>query len=717
MVIAFKRSAGFGGRGVRSGWNAVRRQVLSNARKIWSNVNSPNLPSPRGGLKFGGKILGGLGAAIAAELLFPPPVSDGTIPAWISNVPQINEIEPPPPPPFSGGQSPAVLYRVTFTYKISDQGDFITSNQNVWGSVRGLFVDVYSPTIKVLRIKAGDGTIADNEKNYDMKFAGNSPNAFPYYKIDSVVRANGQPDTGGNIETGEGISSAPPPNFPPPLTSPKSGSASASKNRLSNYSPPPPPASNNSAPNNTNSGEFGKQINGGPGSIVFNSPAPTGNPAPGAVGSSNKTTTTKGNVTTKYLQGSGGTAWSINQTSIGSSNSSGTTTTTKYDSNNSNQTIEQRLNAQLDNINNPDTNNTENLTTPIPKSKDKSDFNIDNFKRDLEDFFTTTVIAGVTPTLLNIQSQTTPVSQQTNTRAAICDSTNPGGCINSNVLQPLQAGQANNLNLFSSLFANLNDQLVQNPLLQKIDATTTGTSEFVKKAWRTTRVGKILEYLSLAVTLHNAAMLSRNLGASLGDAISAIANNTISLIKNEEDNSIDINETLGNTIEGFLTSVLGAANYQNLSETFSKYNRIVNAAANVTYSILSIQAGLAEGLETIGNYTGRIGNALKKSGAVLENSYSWMSEKVSVKTGRLGQIQAILNTGEGIENFASEIQNATSEFREAQENVNQIGEQITSVKSEFTNAETEKDTAETTTKSNSQATQPELSDFVPDPIE
>ena len=47
-------------------------------------------------------------------------------------------------------------------------------------------------------------------------------------------------------------------------------------------------------------------------------------------------------------------------------------------------------------------------------------------------------------------------------------------------------------------------------------------------------------------------------------------------------------------------------------------------------------------IETIGNYTGKIGNALKKSGQVLESSYGWMSEKTSVKTGRLGQIQRVI---------------------------------------------------------------------------
>jgi hypothetical protein len=240
--------------------------------------------------------------------------------------------------------------------------------------------------------------------------------------------------------------------------------------------------------------------------------------------------------------------------------------------------------------------------------------------------------------------------------------------------------------------------------------------DFASIAWRTTRAGKVLEYLGLVATLHNAAMLSRNVGTSLGDITSAIANNTISFLTNEESNAIDINETLGNTIENILKNALGEEIYNSTSESFQKSNRIINAASNIIYSFTAVNAGLAQGLETIGNYTGKIGNALKKSGAVLEDSYSWMSEKVSVKTGRIGQVQRIIDGGEQIENFASDIQNATEEFREAQENVTNISEQFNKVKTEIGITEAEIDATNAISKTNSQGASPELTDFVRDPF-
>lgn len=109
--------------------------------------------------------------------------------------------QPPPeqpPPPFEGGQCVPVLYRVTFKYRIADGAAETTSGQNVWGSVRGLYVEDANATAKVLRIKAGDGSAQNNERNYDLKFAATSQNPFPSYSITNVVRVDGQEDNCGN---------------------------------------------------------------------------------------------------------------------------------------------------------------------------------------------------------------------------------------------------------------------------------------------------------------------------------------------------------------------------------------------------------------------------------------------------------------------------------------------------------------------------------------
>ncbi len=236
------------------------------------------------------------------------------------------------------------------------------------------------------------------------------------------------------------------------------------------------------------------------------------------------------------------------------------------------------------------------------------------------------VTGALAPTLKPIADNVSRTVTQTSTPAivqaatqGVCNSTAPGGCLQRNVVDKITANTGDLINAGGTAISAANNALLlrMNGTLNSIKGTVTtiksitnttlgvvqhakygleASFKFAQTAWKATRIGKILEYLSLAATIHNAAMLSRNLGASLGDTVSAIANNTISLIKNEEFQGININQTLGTSIEGFLKNLIGTENYTGVSETLSRYNRIINSASNVIYSITSIQAGLAQGL-------------------------------------------------------------------------------------------------------------------------
>ena len=65
------------------------------------------------------------------------------------------------------------------------------------------------------------------------------------------------------------------------------------------------------------------------------------------------------------------------------------------------------------------------------------------------------------------------------------------------------------------------------------------------------------------------------------------------------------------------------------------------------YKTLEKQITRLEQQQVTGQYTGKIGNALKKAGVVLGNAYEWMDENVRVKTGRLGTVQKVID---GIQN-------------------------------------------------------------------
>ena len=352
----------------------------------------------------------------------------------------------------------------------------------------------------------------------------------------------------------------------------------------------------------------------------------------------------------------------------------------------------------------------------LPQTTGEGEVDVDALSNRINDDFTQTLtelgIVGLTDTVNQVRNQTTTEAIKSATEEAICDSTKPDGCMAKDIKDPLTNGQ-------NSLSNNLNNILQGLDLFQgqNILNVVQDTNNFMKTAWGTLRVNKILDYLNTVLLLHNAAMLSKSLAVSLGDSISAIANNTIDLIKNEDGSDIDINAALGNSLEGFLINLLGSENYTDISESFKKSSRILNAATNIINTIQFSLAGIAEGLETVGNYTGKIGNSLKKAGAVFENAYGWMSENLTVKTGRLGQVQGVLDGIETVSNVTSDLENVTYEFREVQENVDQIGQQFNKIKTEISEKETEKTTLETTTKTNSQGAQPTANDYTPDPVE
>ena len=79
--------------------------------------------------------------------------------------------------------------------------------------------------------------------------------------------------------------------------------------------------------------------------------------------------------------------------------------------------------------------------------------------------------------------------------------------------------------------------------------------------------------------------------------------------------------------------------------------------------------GITEGLEQIGKYTGKIGNALKKSGTVLENSYNWMTETFNFSSGKNRKIDRVIQGLQQSNEVASDLESITSEFRSVTENV------------------------------------------------
>lgn len=179
---------------------------------------------------------------------------------------------------------------------------------------------------------------------------------------------------------------------------------------------------------------------------------------------------------------------------------------------------------------------------------------------------------------------------------------------------------------------------------------------------------RITNVMTLAVTVHNAAMLSNQLEQTL---MSAISNGLAAIgIKDSENNPLDINKIVGQSVENMVKGAIGAENYAALTTNWKKANRIYQASANLLNNLQSLRYSITGALETIGGMNAKVGNALKKYGVLGDNAYPWFNPSPDYDNKFMRGLEVAETTVSTIDSVASEILSA-------QDSVKQIGEQKT----------------------------------------
>lgn len=196
---------------------------------------------------------------------------------------------------------------------------------------------------------------------------------------------------------------------------------------------------------------------------------------------------------------------------------------------------------------------------------------------------------------------------------------------------------------------------------------------FAEKAWESTKLQKVMDALTLVTVLHNASMISRDVGETLGYAISQGLD--VLGVEDEKGEALDVNGWFGKQTTAFFEGIFGVERWHGLNETWNKANRIITSASNIVYSIRSISDGVREVVETTGENVGKIGNALKKSGLVTERSYPWMAEKLRAQDRWSRKTARVMDGLESLENTSSAFAEVTSNVKEIQDEFGELQEQ------------------------------------------
>lgn len=607
--------------------------VWNNLRRPWVIAALPGLPFP---LPMPST------PWLAPALKFPLPNLFGRedkgddLPAYNPAGKQQTEDETAPPA-FTGGQMP-VPYQIDWNYNYGN-GPRPTS----YGYIDG-------PLHLSTALEPGDdssGCAAGTSfKRYTMIGASLSINLASGCGASisglTVTRADGQPDTGGN-PAGE-IATRPQPAVRPnsPIYNPTPAQPSNT-----------PPGSNPATPNAPTSPDDLEDKT----KPLIPSVSPAGSPAPSPIPPSTADPVTPtGSPSTVPAKSSG-----TNPARSGSA--SGATDTPEVDTNKDTDTIK---------INNPEGSNQIFKIPGYPDLKPGETVEIEDTEgnraiaRAIYAALAGVVVGGGVIAAKKVadlnKTSTTPVEPPSPPPPQ--NPTDTGCRCNSPVLSRLDEFEKKlGLNNIASGAGDLSVMAY----LQKMQA-------FAEKAWEMSRIQKVLNALTLITVLHNASMVSRDVGETLGYALAQGLD--VLGIEDEKGQTLDVNNWFGKQANKFFEGIFGAETWKGLNATWNKANRIISSASAIIWTIRSINDGMAEVMEWTAENTGKIGNALKKWGVVGEKAYKPMAERVKAQDLMRRKTARFMDGLESAENIASSFATATSTVKEVQDEATELTEQV-----------------------------------------
>lgn len=289
------------------------------------------------------------------------------------------------------------------------------------------------------------------------------------------------------------------------------------------------------------------------------------------------------------------------------------------------------------------------------------------FRQDLNNDFDLTltgIVAGtITPPLTDIRAQTAPAAISSAASDAICNqATNPSSCLNTRVVNPLANGFNNALN---QAMRNLNT-ILNGAILaqgQQIFSVVTNTNEVLKNSLLGSVADKTLNALNTALLVHNAVMLSNQVGETVGDIASIVLNGIG--IRDSNGDAIDVNSVLKTKLASLIRGLIGRANYNALTTKLATTNRIYQASQNIINDTVDMFDATTQLLEDTGGNVAKIGNSLREAGEIEYNSFSEMNENVRARSRIFKQI-------EGIEGVTDKIYSVTSTAVDIKENYQSI---------------------------------------------
>jgi predicted nucleic acid-binding Zn-ribbon protein len=227
--------------------------------------------------------------------------------------------------------------------------------------------------------------------------------------------------------------------------------------------------------------------------------------------------------------------------------------------------------------------------------------------------------------------------------------------------------------------------------------------KLVGKTWDLLQIDRVLNILSLLTSMHNGYMLSSSLFQTLFSAIANVLD--VFGIEDKDGNALDVNSIVGKWTEDLFKRAFGVETVEGIKAEWKQLNRIYQAASNVIWSVQSIFDSTRSLMNIAIENTGKIGNALRRSGTVFENAYGNLVEKATARNRWQKQLDDFTQGVSSIESVISTVDSAASEVLSIQSTAKELVTQQKELNDSIDAFKKDLDDKETTTKETSKAPQ------------
>ena len=276
-----------------------------------------------------------------------------------------------------------------------------------------------------------------------------------------------------------------------------------------------------------------------------------------------------------------------------------------------------------------------------------------------------TQLAFLGGTLGVIAANTSPQAQRTNSKNGSCDALQEPSCregLKNDIVNPI------NQNIDATKVqtaAILGNQASQNTVLAAITSKLTDVFELVGKVFNNSIVDKAMQYITMITTIHNAVMLSRGIGDTLGSAFDNGLTAFGLQIKDKDGNQQSVTQIIGKSFTDLVKGIVGTDNFTALNNTWLNANRVYQTGINLLSNVQSIlDSSVAVG-ELANNRIGTLMNALRNCGGVREDAYGSQSKNVT-------KFNAFQNKLEALEQGVSNTASITGNIVSVQQSVNEF---------------------------------------------